>query len=62
MSIREGWALRRALQARLAAHFRRVMVHPAAPFVFLGLVALDFERLRGELLRRVAFPGLPLAA
>ena len=61
-SIREGWALRRALQARLAVHFRRAILDPAAAFVFLAIAALDFERLRGELLRRVAFPGLPLAA
>jgi hypothetical protein len=58
---REGRVSRRALQARLAVLFRRALLDPAAAFVFLALVALDLERLRGELLRRVAFPGLPLA-
>jgi hypothetical protein len=61
-SVREGWALRRALQARLATHFRRALVDPAAAFIFLAVSVLDVERLRGELLRRVAFPGVPLAA
>jgi hypothetical protein len=30
--------------------------------VFLALVALDGERLRGELVRRVTFPRLTFAA
>jgi hypothetical protein len=30
--------------------------------VFIALAALDLERFRGELLRRAAFPGLPLAS
>lgn len=60
-AIRDGWPLRRALQARLSLVFRRAMVNPAAAFAFLGLAALDLERLRGELLRRAVFPGLPLA-
>jgi hypothetical protein len=59
-SIRDGWPLRRALQARLTALFRRAMLEPAAAFVFVALCALDFERLRGELLRRAVFPRLPL--
>lgn len=57
----DGWALRRALHARLSRLFRRATLDPAAAFVFLALSALDFERLRGEILRRVAFPRLPLA-
>lgn len=60
-SLRDGAALRRALQARLTLLFRRAMLDPAAPFVFLAQLALDLERLRGELLRRAAFPDLPLA-
>lgn len=60
-AVRDGWPLRRALQARLSLLFRRAMLSPAAAFAFLGLAALDLERLRGELLRRAAFPGLPLA-
>jgi hypothetical protein len=58
----DGWALRRALHARLSQLFRRATLDPAMAFIFLALSALDFERLRGELLRRVAFPRLPLAA
>lgn len=58
----DGWALRRALHARLSRLFRRATLDPAAAFIFLALSALDFERLRGEILRRAAFPRLPLAA
>jgi len=57
----DGWALRRALHARLSQLFRRATLEPAAAFIFLALSALDCERLRGELLRRVVFPQLPLA-
>ena len=60
-SLGDGVALRRALQARLALLFRRAMHDPAAAFIFLTQIALDLERLRGELVRRAAFPGLPLA-
>ena len=58
----DGSALRRALHARLSRLFRRATLDPAAAFIFLAISALDFERLRGEILRRVAFPRLPLAA
>lgn len=57
----EGWALRRALHARLTQLFRRATLEPAAAFIFLALSALDCERLRGEILRRAVFPRLPLA-
>lgn len=57
----DGSAARRTLKAGLLLLFRRATVTPAAAFVFLLLALLDFERLRGELLRRAAFPGLPLA-
>jgi hypothetical protein len=57
----DGWALRRALHARLTQLFRRATLEPAAAFIFLALSALDCERLRGEILRRVVFPRLPLA-
>ena len=57
----DGWALRRALHARLSRLFRPATLDPAEAFIFLALSALDFERLRGEILRRVAFPRLPLA-
>lgn len=61
-AVRDGWPLRRALQARLSILFRRAMIDPAAAFIFLALAALDLERMRGELMRRAAFPGLPLAS
>ena len=61
-TIRDGWPLRRALQSRLLVLFRRAVLEPAAAFIFLALCALDFERLRGELLRRAAFPRLRLAS
>jgi len=52
----DGWGLRRALQARLAMLLRRTVVEPTTAFIYLALSALEFERLRGELLRRAAFP------
>ena len=52
----EAPQLRRDLEARLVAAFRRHSLEPAAAFAWLGLTALDLERLRGELARRIAFP------
>jgi hypothetical protein len=60
-TVRDGWPLRRALQARLSRLFRRAMVDPSAAFIFLALSLLDLERLRGEILRRAIFPGMQLA-
>ncbi|MGA8032945.1 MAG: hypothetical protein WCB48_11160, partial [Casimicrobiaceae bacterium] len=60
--LADGWAARRRLHARLTRLFRRATLDPTVAFVFLALSALEFERLRGEILRRVAFPRLPLAA
>jgi hypothetical protein len=61
-TISDGTSLRRELQANLLALFRKALTDPASAFIFLALCALDLERLRGELLRRAAFPRLPLAA
>jgi hypothetical protein len=61
-AVRDGWPLRRALEARLVLLFRRAMLDPAAAFIYLALAALDVERLRGELVRRAAFPGMALVA
>jgi len=58
----EGWTLRRALHDRLLALLRRAPVEPVAVFAYLGLVALEHERLRGELVVRAALPGRGLAA
>lgn len=52
-------ALRRALRERLHARFRRDLLQPAAVFIFLGLIGLDLERLRGELLGRALFDAGP---
>ena len=52
----DGWALRRQLQLRLVLLLRRTLVEPVTAFVYLALSALECERLRGELVRRAAFP------
>lgn len=57
----ETTAGRSQLAARLAMLFRGATGAPAAAFIFLALSALDLERLRGELLRRVVFPTFGLA-
>jgi hypothetical protein len=51
----QGWVLRGALRARLALLLRRATLEPAAAFIHLALCALDLERLRAELLRRLVF-------
>jgi hypothetical protein len=51
--------LREGLLQRLNSSFRRYSFQPAAAFAHLGLVALDLEKLRGQLLRRVLFAGVP---
>lgn len=59
-----GPARRAALRERLVAVLRQAALAPAGVFAQLALTALDFERLRGELLRRVWFPqghALPVA-
>lgn len=60
-AIVDATPLLRALEARLALLFRRATLDPAAAFAFLGLVALDLARLRGELARRASFPGTTFA-
>lgn len=51
----QGWQQRGALQARLTLLLRRAALEPAAVFAHLALCALDLERLRAELLRRLLF-------
>ena len=58
----EAQALRRGFEERLLALFRRRPVQPAAAFAWLALAALDLERLRGEIERRIAFPAARIAA
>lgn len=57
-AIVDGTPLLRSLEARLTLLFRRATLDPAAAFAFLGLIALDLARLRGELARRAAFRGV----
>lgn len=47
-----GWRLREALERDLRALFRRFALRPEACFTYLGLIALDLERLRAQLVRR----------
>jgi hypothetical protein len=54
-----GWALRARLDQRLGAAFRRYAFAPAAAFALIALVALDVERLRAEIVRRLAPARLP---
>ncbi len=56
-----GEALRRDLQQRLRRLLRRATLLPAVGFVHLALCALDLERLRGELLRRMLFTRVKVA-
>lgn len=55
----EAWALRRDLETRVEARFRRHALTPIAAFAYLALVALDLERLRGQLVVRAAFNVVP---
>ncbi|HEY2188950.1 MAG TPA: hypothetical protein VGH48_10350 [Caldimonas sp.] len=57
----QGWALRGALRMELVHLLRRSALQPAMAFIHLALCALDLERLRAELLRRVIFPGWKVA-
>lgn len=57
----QGWLLRAALQGRLALLLRRAALQPATAFIHIALCALELERLRAELLRRVLFPRWKVA-
>jgi hypothetical protein len=57
----QGWPLRGALRVQLVQLLRRSALQPAMAFIHLALCALDLERLRAELLRRVVFPGRKVA-
>ena len=49
---REAWRARADLERELRSLFRRSVLRPEAAFSYLGLVALDLERLRAQLVRR----------
>jgi hypothetical protein len=57
----QGWPLRAALQARLQQLLRASALQPASAFIHVALCALDLERLRAELLRRVLFRSWQVA-
>ena len=58
----DAWPLRRALAGRVMLLYRRAGVDPAQAFAYLTLAALDYERLRAELVPRALLPQRTLAA
>ena len=52
------WQAREKLADKLTSLFRRYPRQPVAVFIHLALVALDMERLRGNILQRAIFPEL----
>jgi hypothetical protein len=58
----EAAGLRRRFEERLLAVMRRHPMQPVAAFAWLAICALDLERLRGEIERRIAFPEARIAA
>jgi hypothetical protein len=55
----DAGAARQGLAARLATLVRRFPAQPASLFAYLGVVALDLERLRGEFVVRARPMGAP---
>lgn len=53
--LQDAWQQRRALQDRLRHIFRRDFLAPSAAFAYLAIAALDFERLRAELMSSLLF-------
>ncbi len=53
----DAWELRYRLRERLRLDFHLHLIAPVAPFLYLSLVLLDLERLRGDLLSRLLFPA-----
>jgi hypothetical protein len=51
-----GWRRRQELAHKLGRMFRNYSYQPVAVFVHLLLVALDVERLRGDIMQRRLFP------
>jgi len=52
IAVDDAGASRQSLAARLATLVRRFPAQPASLFAYLGVVALDLERLRGEFVVR----------
>jgi hypothetical protein len=57
-----AWDLRHQLRDRLRLRLHQRLLQPLAAFLYLALVLLDLERLRGELLRRCLFGPAALGA
>ena len=53
----DAWELRYRLRERLRLDFHLHVIAPVTPFLYLSLVLLDLERLRGDLLSRLLFPA-----
>jgi hypothetical protein len=56
-SVRDAWQERARLERDLRRLFRNSALRPEAAFCHLALVALDLERLRAGLVRRVLWRG-----
>lgn len=52
-----GWAEREALQRELSTQLRRSPLDPIQLLIWVVLLLLDYERVRGELLRLAALPA-----
>lgn len=53
-----AWGLRQALRDRLRLRLHQRLLQPLTVFLYIAVILLDLERLRGELLRRCLFsPG-----
>lgn len=55
-SAETAWALRRRLRDHLGLRLHQRLLQPLTVFLYLALILLDLERLRGDLLRRCVFP------
>ena len=53
-----SWQERELLERQLIILFRRYSQQPAGVFIHLALLALDIERLRGNIMQRALFPEL----
>jgi hypothetical protein len=59
VALDDAGTARQSLAARLATLVRRFPAEPASLFAYLGVVALDLERLRGEFVLRARPVGAP---
>jgi hypothetical protein len=57
LSPQLAWKSRETLATKLTIMFRQFSYQPVAAFIHLALIALDLERLRGDVIQRCLFPG-----